>query len=176
MVEHAWGEGPLDGLVNNAAGNFIARRREPEPARGRRGARHRACMAPPTRRLACGRRWIAARRAGGGAVDRHDYAWTGSGYVLPSAMARPCAGDDAQPRVEWGRHGVRLKRHRARPFPTKGAWERLAPRPDIKDEFERRNALGPRRSPTRNSPTWRRSDVGALGLITGDCITIDGGE
>jgi len=93
--------------------------------------------------LACGRRWIAARRPAAVLSIVTTYAWTGSGYVLPSAMAK--AGVLAMTRslaVEWGRHGVRLNAIAPGPFPTKGAWERLAPRPDIKDEFERRNALG----------------------------------
>jgi NAD(P)-dependent dehydrogenase (short-subunit alcohol dehydrogenase family) len=176
LVERAWGEGPLDGLVNNAAGNFIARSEtlSPRAVDAVLGiVLHGAAYAT----LACGRRWIAAKRPAAVLSIVTTYAWTGSGYVLPSAMAK--AGVLAMTRslaVEWGRHGVRLNAIAPGPFPTKGAWERLAPRPDIKDEFERRNALG------RVGRHEELADLAAFlmsersGYITGDCITIDGGE
>ena len=57
------------------------------------------------------------------------YAWTGSAFVVPSAMAK--AGVLAMTRslaVEWAKYGIRsaMPSHPG-PFPTKGAWSRLFP-------------------------------------------------
>ena len=56
------------------------------------------------------------------------YAYTGSGYVVPSACAK--AGVLAMTRslaVEWAKYGIRTVAIAPGPFPTKGAWSRLAP-------------------------------------------------
>ena len=176
LIERAWADGPLDGLVNNAAGNFIARSEtlSPRAVDAVLGiVLHGAAYVT----LACGRRWIAAERPGTVLSIVTTYAWTGSAYVVPSAMAK--AGVLAMTRslaVEWGRHGIRLNAVAPGPFPTQGAWERLVPRADLAEEFERRNALG------RVGRHEELADLAAYlmsersGYITGDCITIDGGE
>ena len=176
MMAHVFeGEG-LDVLVNNAAANFIARSEtlSPRAVDAVLGiVLHGAAYVT----LACGRRWIAAERPGTVLSIVTTYAWTGSAYVVPSAMAK--AGVLAMTRslaVEWGRHGIRLNAVAPGPFPTQGAWERLVPRADLAEEFERRNALG------RVGRHEELADLAAYlmsersGYITGDCITIDGGE
>jgi len=176
MVAALWDEAPLDGLVNNAAGNILAKSET---------LSHRAVDAvlgivlhgSAYCTLALGKRWIAAKRAGTVLSIVTSYAWTGSGYVLPSAMAK--AGVLAMTRslaAEWGSHGIRLNAIAPGPFPTEGAWSRLLPTEEMVRTFETRNPLG------RPGEKRELTDLAAYlmadgsGYITGDVITIDGGE
>ena len=85
VVGEIWDDGPLDALVNNAAGNFLARTED---------LSHRAVDAvinivlhgSAYMTLACGKRWIAEKRPGNVLSIITTYAWTGSGYVVPSAI------------------------------------------------------------------------------------------
>lgn len=176
MVARFWEEGPLDGLVNNAAGNFIARS-ETLSARAVDAVMGIVVHGAAYATLACGRRWIAASMPATVLSIVTTYAWTGSAYVLPSAMAK--AGVLAMTRslaVEWGPKRIRLNAIAPGPFPTPGAWERLVPRADLAREFETRNALG------RVGEHGELANLAAFlmapesGYITGDCVTIDGGE
>ncbi len=171
-----WGEAPLDALVNNAAGNFIARS-ETLSHRALDSVLGIVLHGSGYMTLACGRRWIAAGRRASVLSMVTTYAWTGSGYVLPSAMAK--AGVLAMTRslaVEWGPKGIRLNAIAPGPFPTQGAWERLVPRADLAAEWEKRNPLRRvgKHEELTNLAAYLLSDQ--AGYITGDCITIDGGE
>ncbi|MHB1220058.1 MAG: SDR family oxidoreductase [Alphaproteobacteria bacterium] len=176
MVGAAWQPAPVDILVNNAAGNFLARSEE---------LSHRAVDAvvgivlhgSAYCTLACGRRWIAAKRPGTVLSIITTYAWTGSAYVVPSAMGK--AGVLAMTQslaVEWGPKKIRLNAIAPGPFPTEGAWTRLVPRPDMAREFETRNALGRvgEHIELANLAAFLVSDQ--AGFITGEAVTIDGGE
>jgi len=175
-VAAIWQEGPLDALINNAAGNFLARTET---------LSHRAVDAVVNTvlhgtayvTLACGRRWIEAGRAGNVISIVTTYAWTGSGYVVPSVMGK--AAVLAMTRslaVEWGPKGIRLNAIAPGPFPTEGAWERLVPNEELAKAWEKRIPLG---------RTGRHEELTALvaflladqsAYINGDVITIDGGE
>ena len=105
------------------------------------------------------------------------YAWTGSGYVVPSAAAK--AGVLALTRslaVEWGPYGIRQVAIAPGPFPTEGAWTRLMPRQDMQEQVLHRNPL--RRvgqmAELTNLAAYLISD--AAGYINGEVVTIDGGE
>ena len=105
------------------------------------------------------------------------YAWTGSAYVLPSAVAK--AGVLAMTRslaVEWGGRGVRLNAVAPGPFPTEGAWERLVPRPELARAFETRNPLGRpgEHRELADLATYLLADGSAY--INGEVVAIDGGE
>ena len=176
MLEAIWRERPLDGLVNNAAGNFIAKSEtlSPRAVDAVLGiVLHGAAYCT----LGCGKRWVAEGRKAAVLSIVTTYAWTGSGYVLPSAMAK--AGVLAMTRslaVEWGPKGVRLNAIAPGPFPTKGAWERLVPRPELATQLETRNPLGRpgEHLELANLASFLMAD--GSGYINGDCITIDGGE
>ena len=176
MMERIWQDGPLDALVNNAAGNFIARSETLSP-RGLDAVLGIVLHGTGYATLACGRRWIAEGRGGNVLSIVTSYAWTGSAYVVPSAMAK--AGVLAMTRslaVEWGPKGIRLNAIAPGPFPTPGAWERLVPNPDLARTFETRNPL---RRPGRheelaNLAAFLLSDE--AGYINGEVVTIDGGE
>ena len=176
MAAEIWEDGPIDVLVNNAAGNFIARTET---------LSHRAVDAvvgivlhgTAYVTLVCGKRWLEQSRPGCVLSIVTTYAWTGSAYVVPSAMAK--AGVLAMTRslaVEWGGRGVRLNAVAPGPFPTPGAWERLLPRPELAKTFETRNPLG------RHGDHQELVDLAAFmvadgsAFMNGEVVTIDGGE
>ena len=176
VVEVIWADGPLDCLVNNAAGNFIARSQELSP-RAIDAVLGIVLHGSAYCTTACGRRWLTAGHKASVLSIVTTYAWTGSPYVLPSAMAK--AGVLAMTRslaVEWGGKGVRLNAIAPGPFPTQGAWERLVPRPDLAKVFETRNPLKRvgEHSELANLASFLLSDY--AGYINGEVVTIDGGE
>ena len=61
MVEKIWAEGPLDGLVNNAAGNFIARSETLSP-RAVDAVLGIVLHGSAYCTLACGKRWLEEGR------------------------------------------------------------------------------------------------------------------
>ena len=106
------------------------------------------------------------------------YAWTGSGYVVPSACAK--AGVLAMTRslaVEWAKHGIRTNAIAPGPFPTEGAWKRLVvPGLGIEKKMKKRIPLkrfGEQRE-LADLATFLISD--GTGYINGEVVTIDGGE
>jgi NAD(P)-dependent dehydrogenase (short-subunit alcohol dehydrogenase family) len=175
MIEQLSAERPLDALVNNAAGNFLCRSEELSP-RAVDAVLGIVLKGSVSCTLACGRRWLAASRPGTVLSITTTYAWTGSAYVLPSAMAK--AGVLAMTQslaVEWGGRGIRLNAIAPGPFPTPGAWERLVPKPELAHHFETRNPLG------RPGAHRELADLAAFlladgsGYINGEVVTIDGG-
>jgi NAD(P)-dependent dehydrogenase (short-subunit alcohol dehydrogenase family) len=176
MLDAIWADGPLDALVNNAAGNFIARSEELSP-RAIDAVLGIVLHGSAYCTTGCGRRWLSAGRRGTVLSIVTTYAWTGSAYVVPSAMAK--AGVLAMTRslaVEWGPRGIRLNAIAPGPFPTPGAWERLVPRPELARAFETKNPL--RRvgehGELANLAAFLLSDFS--GYINGEVVTIDGGE
>jgi NAD(P)-dependent dehydrogenase (short-subunit alcohol dehydrogenase family) len=176
MLERLWRERPVDVLVNNAAGNFIART-ETLSARGLDAILNTVLHGTGYMTLGCGKRWIAEGGAGNVLSIVTTYAWTGSAYVVPSAMAK--AGVLAMTRslaVEWGPRGIRLNAIAPGPFPTPGAWERLVPNPELARIFETRNPLGRpgRHEELANLASFLLAEES--GYINGEVVTIDGGE
>ena len=106
------------------------------------------------------------------------YAWTGSGYVVPSACAK--AGVLAMTRslaVEWAKYGIRTVAIAPGPFPTKGAWSRLAP-PGLGIEKKMKARIPLKRLGEHfelaNLASFLVSDMAPY--INGEVVTIDGGE
>jgi len=176
MVAGIWKDGPLDIVVNNAAGNFLARTEELSPG-AFQAVIGIVLMGTLNVTMACGRRWLQDKHPGVVLNIAATYIRTGSAYVVPSAVAK--AGVVALTRslaVEWGDRGIRMNAISPGPIPTEGAFSRLLPRPELEKAATRRIPLG--RFGTveelANLAAFLVSDGSAY--INGDVITMDGGE
>lgn len=169
--------GQVDGLVNNAAGNFISPTER---------LSHRAfdivvdivLKGTYNTTLAFGKHWIEQKQPGTILNIVTTYAWTGSGYVVPSACGK--AGVLALTRslaVEWGKYKIRSNAIAPGPFPTEGAWSRLLPGelvkkfdPALKNPLKR---VGQHQE-LANLAAYLMSDYSSF--VNGEVMTIDGGE
>ena len=168
--------GKIDILINNAAGNFISPTEMLSPG-GFKVVVDIVLNGTFIFTQAVGKEMIKAK---GGTVLNivTTYAWTGSGYVVPSAAAK--AGVLAITRslaVEWAKYGIRHVAIAPGPFPTKGAWKRLAP-PGMGIEKKMKDRIPLKRFGEHielaNLASYLVSD--GAGYINGEVVTIDGGE
>ena len=177
MVEQTVKElGSVDILLNNAAGNFISPTENLSPNAFKtvidivlNGTFH--CT------QAAGK---VMRKNKSGIILNivTTYAWTGSGYVVPSACAK--AGVLAMTRslaVEWAKYGIRTVAIAPGPFPTKGALSRLTP-PGLGIDKKMKARIPLKRVGEHielaNLASYLISDQAAY--INGEVVTIDGGE
>lgn len=169
--------GQIHGVLNNAAGNFISPTER---------LSHRAfdiivdivLKGTYYFTLAAGKNWIAKKQSGTFLNIVTTYAWTGSGYVVPSACSK--AGVLALTRslaVEWAKHNIRSNAIAPGPFPTEGAWSRLLPG-DLVNKFNPADRIPLKRvgehSELANLAAYLMSGFSAY--INGEVVTIDGGE
>ncbi len=168
--------GPIDGLVNNAAGNFISPTENLTPG-GFKAVTDIVLGGTFNFTLSTGKEMIQSES---GCILNivTTYAWTGSGYVVPSAAAK--GGVLAMTRSlgsEWGKYGIRTNAIAPGPFPTKGAWNRLFPKP-ISTFFNFEKTLPMKRygnhQELANLAAYMISDY--AGYLNGEVVTLDGGE
>lgn len=169
--------GSVNGVVNNAAGNFISPT-ERLSANAFSAVIDIVLKGSVNCSLALGKYWIKEKIPGTVLNIVTSYAFTGSAYVVPSACAK--GGVLAMTRslaVEWGKYGIRTNAIAPGPFPTKGAWDRLLPG-EMVEKFSFKNRVPLKRvgehQELANLAAFLISDYSAY--INGDCITIDGGE
>lgn len=169
--------GEINGLVNNAAGNFIS----------------------PTERLSTkafdvivdivlkgsynctlllGKYWIEKKIPANILNIVTTYSWTGSGFVVPSAIAK--AGVLTLTRslaAEWAKYKIRSNAIAPGPFPTQGAFSRLFPE-GLKEELDPLKRIPLKRygehQELANLAAYLMSDFSAY--VNGEVVTIDGGE
>lgn len=169
--------GQIHGVLNNAAGNFISPTER---------LSHRAfdivvdivLKGTYYTTLAAGKNWIEKKQPGTFLNIVTTYAWTGSGYVVPSACGK--AGVLALTRslaVEWAKYKIRSNAIAPGPFPTEGAWSRLLPG-DLVKKFDPAERVPLKRvgehQELANLAAYLMSDYSAY--VNGEVITIDGGE
>lgn len=178
MIEEIWRDGPLNVLVNNAAGNFIARTEELSP-RAWEAVIGIVLMGTINATTSCGKRWLEAGHSAAVLNISTTYASTGAGsaYVVPSAVAKAgVAALTTSLAVEWGPRGIRLNGIAPGPVPTEGAFSRLMPSKELEQVALRRNPL--RRFGTveefSNLAAFLVSD--ACTFINGEIVVMDGGE
>jgi NAD(P)-dependent dehydrogenase (short-subunit alcohol dehydrogenase family) len=176
MIDTIWKTAPLDVLVNNAAGNFIARTEELSP-RAFESVIGIVLLGTLHATMACGRRWLKAAHPGTALSISATYAPVGSAYVVPSAISK--AGVEALTRslaVEWGNRGIRMNAIAPGPIPTQGAFSRVLPRPDLETLALDRNPMH------RFGTTDELANLAAFlisdgsSYINGEVIRMDGGE
>lgn len=174
MMEQAWADGPLDVLVNNAAGTILSKT-ERLSARAvdavLRTSLHGALYAT----LEAGRRWIDAGRPGVLMYTLASGFEDGRPFMVPLTVAK--GGLQTLIRslaVEWGPHRIRTVGIAPGNFPTPGAAARLQ--------------TGRSADPARDIPLGRvgkhreladlyaflMSDLASY--LTGETITLDGGK
>ena len=174
MVQRIWEEsGPLTGLVNNAAGNFISPTKDLSP-NGFNAIANIVFHGTFYVTHAVGKRWIEGGHKGSVLTILVTWVHTGSPYVVPSAMSK--AGLHVMTKslaVEWGRYGIRLNAIAPGPFPTEGAAKRLRPGGGFDDSAQ----MNPMRRVGRmeelqNLATFLMAD--GCEWLTGETVAIDG--
>lgn len=178
LVEAMWKVGPVTSLVNNAAANFIAPTKGLSP-RGFRAITSTVMDGSFHVTLALGKRWIAEGIKGAVVSNLVTWVWTGSAFVVPSAMAKTALHAMTMSlAVEWGPYGIRLNATAPGPFPTESAWEKLNPIPDAKSSATSDETVPLRRygamPELQNLITFLLSD--GCDYLTGQTIAIDGGQ
>jgi NAD(P)-dependent dehydrogenase (short-subunit alcohol dehydrogenase family) len=170
--------GRIDTVVNNAAGNFMARTEKLSANAFNtivgivlNGTFH--CT------QAFGKRWIAQKLGGNilNITTTYAAANCGSGFVVPSACAK--AGVLAMTTslaVEWAKYHIRLNAIAPGPFPTEGAWSRLMPSKQFEEHAKDAHPMKRfgRHDELANLAAFLISDMAEY--INGECVVIDGGQ
>ena len=179
-VAEIWEQhGPLTGLINNAAANFIAQTKDISP-RAFEAITSTVMNGSFNTTHAVGKRWIADGLPGSVVSTLTTWVWTGSAFVVPSAMAKTAVHAMTMSlAAEWGKYGIRLNAIAAGPIPTEYAWSMLNP--------TEKSATGGSTS-SENVPLKRFGTMEELAnlnifllsdachYLTGTTIAMDGGQ
>ena len=170
--------GEIDSLVNNAAGNFMARTEKLSP-----NAFNSIVGIVLTGTFHCTQAFAKRRiskKLGGNILNittTYAAANSGSGYVVPSACAK--AGVLALTTslaVEWAKYHIRVNAIAPGPFPTEGAWSRLIPSKQFEEHAINKNPMKRfgKHEELTNLAAFLLSDMAEY--INGECVVIDGGQ
>ena len=184
MVESLWQSGGVTGLVNNAAGNFVAPT-ESLSSRAFDAIANIVFHGTFYVTQAIGKRWVADARSGAwtpGQPYRNVMSvivtWVdnGSPYVVPSAMSK--AGIEAMTKslaIEWARYGIRLNALGPGEIPTEGMSKRLNPGEEPGARSKKNNPMGRagEMSELQNLSTFLMAP-GRCDWLTGQSIFMDG--
>jgi len=166
----------ITGLVNNAAGNFLCAAEDLSP-NAFKSVVDIVLHGSFNCTQAFGKHRIERKKPGTVLSIVTTYTECGSSFVLPSACAK--AGVHAMTTslaYEWADYGIRLNSIAPGPFPTEGAWQRLVPDPQLEETFRKRVPLGRFGKPEELGDLAVFLMSNHSSFITGECVTIDGGE
>jgi NAD(P)-dependent dehydrogenase (short-subunit alcohol dehydrogenase family) len=178
-MQTIWDEhGPLTGVVNNAAANFIAQTKGLSP-RAFEAVTGTVMHGSFNTTLAAGRRWIEGGLPGSVISTLTTWIWTGSAFVVPSAMGKAAVHAMTMSlAAEWGPYGIRLNAIAAGPIPTDYAWEMLNPTEKSSVGATQVDMIPAGRAGTMEElahlTIFLLSD--ACDYLTGQTITMDGGQ
>ena len=178
-MDAIWAEhGPLTGVLNNAAANFIAPTEQLSP-RAFEAVTRTVMNGTFHTTLAAGRRWIAGGLPGSVLSTLTTWVWTGSAFVVPSAMAKSAVHAMTMSlAVEWARYGIRVNALAPGPIPTSYAWEMLNPTDSSSAGATQADQVPAGRVGTieelANLTMFLLSD--ACDYLTGQTIAMDGGQ
>jgi NAD(P)-dependent dehydrogenase (short-subunit alcohol dehydrogenase family) len=178
-METIWRDhGPLIGVINNAAANFIVQTKDLSP-RAFEVISGTIMDGSFNTTLAAGKRWIAEGLPGRVLSTLTTWVWTGSAFVVPSAMAKAAVHAMTMSlAVEWARYGIQVNALAPGPIPTDYAWEMLNP--------TERSSVGATQAD--QIPAGRTGTIaelanltifllsGACDYLTGQTIAMDGGQ
>jgi NAD(P)-dependent dehydrogenase (short-subunit alcohol dehydrogenase family) len=169
--------GKITGLVNNAAGNFLSASEDLSPG-GFKAIVDIVLHGSFNCTHHFGNYLIDNKKKGNILNIVTTYAEdAGSAFVLPSACSK--AGVLAMTRslaYEWGTYGIRVNAIAPGPFPTEGAWTRLFPTKKFEKKYLEKIPAGRYgdHEELANLAAFLMSDMAPY--ITGETVTIDGGE
>ena len=170
--------GPLTGVINNAAANFIAPTESLSP-RAFEAVTSTVMNGSFNTTHAAGRRWIEGGTKGVVLSTLTTWVWSGSAFVVPSAMAKAAVLSMTMSlAVEWARYGIRLNAMAPGPIPTDYAWEMLNPTDKSAVGATQADQVPMGRMGTieelANLTIFLLSD--ACDYLTGQTIAMDGGQ
>jgi NAD(P)-dependent dehydrogenase (short-subunit alcohol dehydrogenase family) len=169
-------EGPLHGLVNNAAGNFISPTKDLS-SRGFDAIANIFFHGTFYVTHAVGKKWLEHNIRGSIISILATWVWTGSPFVVPSAMSKSALHTMTKSlAVEWGPAGIRVNAIAPGPFPTEGMTARLSPKGDMQNDSDHTIPMGRmgEMSELQNLATFLMSD--GCDYLTGQTIAIDGAQ
>jgi NAD(P)-dependent dehydrogenase (short-subunit alcohol dehydrogenase family) len=162
MIDEIWKDGPLTGLVNNAAGNFISRT-EDLSSRGFDAIANIVLHGTFYVTHSIGKRWIANNLPGSVVSILVTWVMNGGPFVVPSAMSK--AGVNVMTKslaVEWGRHQIRLNAIAPGVFPDRGHEQAPIPGPRRCRPRRGQQSDGPRGTHGRIAESGDLPDGGRL--------------
>jgi len=169
--------GRIDTVINNAAGNFMART-EKLSANAFNAVVSIVLNGTFNCTQAFAKKWISEKLGGNvlNIVTTYAAANCCSAFVVPSACAK--AGVLAMTRslaVEWAKYHIRLNAIAPGPFPTEGAWSRLMPSKQFEQHAKDTHPMKRfgRHEELTNLAAFLLSDMAEY--INGECVVIDGG-
>ena len=176
FIDTIFQEGPLHGLVNNAAGNFISPTKDLS-ARGFDAIANIVFHGTFYVTHAVGKKWIEHQIKGSIISILATWVWTGSPFVVPSAMSKSALHTMTKSlAVEWGPSGIRVNAIAPGPFPTEGMTARLSPKGDMQKDSDNTIPMGRmgEMNELQNLATFLMAD--GCEDLTGQTIAIDGAQ
>ena len=176
FIDTIFQEGPLHGLVNNAAGNFISPTKDLS-ARGFDAIANIVFHGTFYVTHAVGKKWIEHQIKGSIISILATWVWTGSPFVVPSAMSKSALHTMTKSlAVEWGPNGIRVNAIAPGPFPTEGMTARLSPKGDMQKDSDNTIPMGRmgEMNELQNLATFLMAD--GCEYLTGQTIAIDGAQ